>query len=712
MTSSLPTIPTLAFSFAFSPSCSPPSPLHASAPTSRPFHYAPSRRVAKLPPSAQTSYPTPRPSIPRKRARSSTTTSSTSSTSPFATTSSPPSNNGSPSPTPAPPSSSVEGINAAIAAGSFTILPGLIERDIRTLSYHCILRSSTALVRAADWNAVVRVFNTAAAYPSLRCRFTARLYTDLFFALMKVGSARAAKRAHTEFMTLISNPEDVQLIGPKAYNVVYVALSRAGMIDEAIVVHDKCIENGFYLNRYSYNSFLNACAKTSRLNDAFRTLRSMAESQITPDVVSCNVLIACCVRNGETQVAMELLQRMRDWGISPDIYSYNSVINGLRKSRMLEDAFDLVARMEITAGLPPIEQRNPPGASPVDDGVRPDLVTYNTLMSALATSDPPDLARALEVKDHFERRGLVCNEVSFNALMAAAARGDHIEEAFTMYNEMCAMGLKPNCECFTTLITMCGRAGMLERALQLHQHMIAGGLAPSVVTFNALLTAVRGSEREDCGDVALRVLKVMRETEGCAPDVISYSTVIDALGRDGRLTEMRGVAEDMRGRGIQPNLVTYTSMITALGRHGDLEAALGLVEEMDARGIRPNVYTFSSLINAAGRLGEFGRALEIFARMRKRGIQGSAVTYLMLVQVGVRSGKVEFLKRVMEEVSQDERMNGSSEMESMWKMVDKSEMFAPARQGRVVGEMGRLLRQRLGDGVDVRMSRRDGKLSV
>lgn len=606
----------------------------------------------------------------------------------------------------------------------------MISRDLPTLSYAAVLRAMSALADAKQWASIVAVFDVVSAADALRARFTQRIYTHLFFALLKIGGKRQAVRAYGEWGGLVRRGVDATFIGPRAYNFVYVLLSRCGMVDEALDVRENCVKNGYYLNRYSYNAFLNACAKSYRIADAFETLREMAESHVLPDVVSFNVLISCCVRSGDLDIALGILHRMKDWGISPDVYSYNSVINGLRKNKMMREAFEIVAQMEmdvaeergeemtvITDALMEVarqEGKEPPeylkeaAATALEarrsdtplisaltaarrgekmeigerrrngegrvKAVGPDLVTYNTMISGLASVDCQDVGLALGVKKHMEGRGMQCNEVTYNALMAVAARSDHGEEAFGIYEEMISRGLKPNCECFTTLITLCGRLKMMERAFEIHGQMVGSGVGPSVITFNALLTACRSVAGNEGGKRALEVLERMKGVEGCAPDVISYSTVIDVLGRSGRFGELRMVLGEMGRDGVEPNLVTYTSVISALTRAGDVDGAMGVLVDMEGRGIKPNVYTFSSLIHGAGRAGDLKRAFKLLKMMRERGIVASRVTYSMLLQLASRSEVEEYLELVVKILGEDDRLAGSRQMDRIleaWKLVQR-----------------------------------------
>eukprot|EP00171_Calliarthron_tuberculosum_P012723 IDg12723t1 len=521
-----------------------------------------------------------------------------------------------------------------------------------------------------------------------------RMYAELFYALMKRSWKADADEALDVWSELHTTSRGRAQLGPRTYMSLMQLLSKHVMLDEAVRVRSEGRALAFRLNRFVYNAFLNACAKRSRLEEAFAALHEMADDGCTPDVVSFNCLIACCINSGDLDMALTLLERMKTWKVLPDIYSFNSIVNGLSKNNRLDDAFQLVARMEIEAAnfqsstADALEERDTATAQNAhahvvgtyQDGEldvsgenmartntfrgvcphEPDVCTYNTLLAGLANEDPPDLRRALRLKRHMERRGLVANEVTYNALMAAAARGNHIREAFTIYNEMMSCGLRPNCECFTTLITLCARARMVNRAFSVHEHMIEMGIKPTVVTFNALITACRHAA---VGDRALAILETMKSRPDCQPDVVSYSAIIDTLGRAGQLDEAIALLGEMQRSGVEPNLVTYTSVIAAQTRGGDLDGAMATLADMEAKGVMANVYTFSSLVNGAGRIGAFAVAFDLLEKMRERNISPTVVTYVTLIDSTARARATSYLRRAIKEMNDDRIIAGRVQYE-------------------------------------------------
>jgi pentatricopeptide repeat protein len=98
-------------------------------------------------------------------------------------------------------------------------------------------------------------------------------------------------------------------------------------------------------------------------------------------------------------------------------------------------------------------------------------------------------------------------------------------------------------------------------------------------------------------DEAMLMLTQMRE-QGVNPDVFTYSSVIAALCRMGRLADAMDKFSQMISIGVQPDTIVYQILIQGYCTHGDLGKTKELVYEMMNKGIPfPNIVFFSSVIN-------------------------------------------------------------------------------------------------------------------
>lgn len=107
---------------------------------------------------------------------------------------------------------------------------------------------------------------------------------------------------------------------------------------------------------------------------------------------------------------------------------------------------------------------------------------------------------------------------------------------------------------------------------------------------------------------------------GLAPNVYSYTNMMNAAARVGELEAMRTLWEDMaRKCDEKPNEVTFTVLVKGEAQSGNIDNAIARVREMIARGVEPNARTYSTLLRNCVRYSDVERARECLELMRERG---------------------------------------------------------------------------------------------
>lgn len=92
----------------------------------------------------------------------------------------------------------------------------------------------------------------------------------------------------------------------------------------------------------------------------------------------------------------------------------------------------------------------------------------------------------------------------------------------------------------------------------------------------------------------------MRE-ERVSPNLLTYSTLIDAYSKGGLYREAMEVFREFKRAGLKADVVLYSELINALCKAGMVESAVSLLDEMTREGVMPNVVTYNSIIDAFGR---------------------------------------------------------------------------------------------------------------
>lgn len=112
---------------------------------------------------------------------------------------------------------------------------------------------------------------------------------------------------------------------------------------------------------------------------------------------------------------------------------------------------------------------------------------------------------------------------------------------------------------------MLGKCKQPERAHALFRDMIDEGCIVNHESYTALVSAY---SRSGLLDKAFTLLNKMKVTDGCQPDVHTYSILIKSCLQVFAFDKVQILLSDMESQGIRPNTVTYNTLIDAYGKVG------------------------------------------------------------------------------------------------------------------------------------------------
>lgn len=95
----------------------------------------------------------------------------------------------------------------------------------------------------------------------------------------------------------------------------------------------------------------------------------------------------------------------------------------------------------------------------------------------------------------------------------------------------------------------------------------------------------------------MRLLDQMR-LDGCQPTEQTFTGLIKALARKGRVEDVELLLTTMKEIGLEPNEWTYNAALQVYAKHGDPQGAESLIKRMRAVGISPSAMTFTTLMAA------------------------------------------------------------------------------------------------------------------
>jgi pentatricopeptide repeat protein len=288
-------------------------------------------------------------------------------------------------------------------------------------------------------------------------------------------------------------------------------------------------------------------------------------------------------RNAGTH-ALRLLQEMKDVNTrfcSPNAVTYGACISAVSGKKALELLEEL--KLLYKQG---------------DFSCRPDTIVYSSTIAALAKTQG-NYHKAYELLQHMEHES----------------------------DEFGAKHLTPNAFSYSSAIAACwdrfAPRESLIRALAIVERLLERQTTPNVVVYNSLLDICSQCQSTEAAEKALEIFRSMP----CAPDCITYCTVITAFSRSGHarcgrvavelLEEMTTTSSSgASATTIKPNTFVYGAAIAAQAKCGDAETAQRLFDDMVRNHCLPNTICYNSLISASS--PNVTRACQLLRDMYRR----------------------------------------------------------------------------------------------
>jgi len=298
---------------------------------------------------------------------------------------------------------------------------------------------------------------------------------------------------------------------------------------------------------------LEQCFPTRKPGKAEEALVLHVLGKINSEVVADSEVPECYVYTLETvgkakeaaKVVQEVSDRLRDKVVEKHLAKEDAQVILRMWTRLMGNLFAYSLVLDVLKSI-------------LDAGLKPDVVTYSTLIDKA-----PDYDTARTWLEKMTAEGIQPNVVTYSTLIDKAPDYD---TARTWLEKMTAEGIQPNVVTYSTLID---KAPDYDTARTWLEKMTAEGIQPNVVTHNTLIAK--------------------------APD---YDTA-------------RTWFEKMTAEGIQPNVVTYNTLVNI---SPDYDTALKWYEEMTKRGISPNEVTCITLVKQAP---DFNSALTLTKQLIK-----------------------------------------------------------------------------------------------
>ncbi|PIN04934.1 hypothetical protein CDL12_22533 [Handroanthus impetiginosus] len=331
--------------------------------------------------------------------------------------------------------------------------------------------------------------------------------------------------------------------------------------------------------------FLKACARALARIESFQMHAHVLKSGFDADVLLQTTLLDSYAKCGDLDHARKLFDEMS----RRDIATWNALISGLAQGNCPYEALKLFNRMREGD----------------DDGQGIMIPNEVTVLGALAAcSQLGAVKEGDKVYDYIRKSYLDDNVIICNAVIDMYAKCGLVDKAYCVFESM-----RSSLSIITWNSMIMGFAmdGNGEKALQLFTQMVGGrvGPMPDDVTYLAALCACNHAGLVDEG---VRLFELM-EKNGVTKNVKHYGSVVDLLGRAGRLDEAYNIIVSMP---TYPDIVLWQTLLGASKTYGNVEMAEKASRKLVEMGsstcgdfvLLSNVYAAHERWNDVGRVRE------------------------------------------------------------------------------------------------------------
>ncbi|KAL9179337.1 hypothetical protein ACHAXT_008627 [Thalassiosira profunda] len=392
--------------------------------------------------------------------------------------------------------------------------------------------------------------------------------------LLGIDDAVEALGVLEDFETRYSDEEESQsIVTVQVYNVAIACCAKQSSENgsgwqRALSIMQTMRRNGPQPNEQTYASVLQACAEHNQMKIALSLIDEIRQS---PEMNATGrlyiPLLKVCAKRGDSETASRLIAIMKEGSIDVTTETMNLLLASLAKNKLHLRALGILQEMIL------------------DGATVPDVVTFNTVLSACANADDYEAAQALldRMRDGefmFRTNGKIeqirPDVISYNTVVSCAPDAESIlfllqEMRLTRRNREGVVC--PNSVTFVNAISQCRKSSFtddltvaFETAMYLLDLARAENVDLNVFVYSATIWMA-----EAVGDyhTAVQLLREMK----CPANTVCYDGVISALSQQGLHREALYFYYEMRQLGLSATRKTYQRLVYALDNAHDPEVA-------------------------------------------------------------------------------------------------------------------------------------------
>ena len=269
---------------------------------------------------------------------------------------------------------------------------------------------------------------------------------------------------------------------------------------------------------------------------------------------------------------------------------------------------------------------------------------YNIVLNMHAKAGNAE--KVTELFEKMKADNIPMNHVTYGTLVTAFSRfrdTQHITEVVDLMKEKEG---QVSAAFYAVLASSMSRLGDKEGVNDAWEDLASSKLFPNTEVFNHFLQLY--GKTHNVGKMRGVLESMMKFVP---PNPVTATTVLDLLGKTGRITEMEQLFEDMKANpDTAPTSVTYHQMLNAYAKSGDVGKMEHTIQDMQSRGITENAVTFNILADGYGRAKRFEALADVIARRKAAGIPLDEFGFCVLISAFGKAKITGEVDKLMQQV--------------------------------------------------------------
>nr|AYM00591.1 pentatricopeptide repeat protein [Salvia miltiorrhiza] len=333
-----------------------------------------------------------------------------------------------------------------------------------------------------------------------------------------------------------------------------------------------------------WNALIRGHAQSHHPINAITCYLLMSRAPCKSDALTCSFFLKACARALAPIESFQMHAHVLKLGFDADVLLQTTLLDAYAKFGDLDSACKVFDKMS-----------------------KRDIACWNALISGLAQGNQPH--KALKLFDKMTQSNMMPNEVTVLGALAACAQLGAIGEGERVCDYIKINRFDENVIVCNAVIDMYAKCGMVEKAYSVFEGMRC---CKSIITWNTMIMAFA---MDGDGEKAMELLSRMGGA-GAAPDDVTFLAALCACNHSGMVEEGLRLFESMEDHGVRGNMKHYGSVVDLLGRAGRLEKAFDIAESMP---MPPDAVLWQTLLGAAKTHGNVEMAERASRRLAEMG---------------------------------------------------------------------------------------------